>query len=569
MFDARVTVADQVVYALLSGRPTARDALTPTGTSQGPNNCQTLGVFAAQAQYRNSYGRSEGISIWPDSREIFYRLNVSENTSLEDGATVALSTSDPVPEPVFVDDTGKRRRRIRIAFYALAGVSLTYAALVAVNLLGGPLNPESLIPFPQTFNRPAATTPPRSPARRPGWRTGRRAPAVPPGRPTARPATRRPRTRPSRSSSHRRRPVPGRPRRRRPRRPHPDAHADPAAIPAADPAGDPHRIDDHGHQHPRSRRTGRWSWSDRAASPRTPAPAPPIRRRSRPPRSPPRRRSRPPRSPPRTPSKCPHHHQRQRTSTSTEPAPPNRSGPSRRRNCDWSRQVALRTASTLGRRVRAAVRGRQHVLRQCLRQCQVRAGPRCEPGGSNTVPESIRNGGPIIDTTKGAVKSYRLPSKTIALTFDDGPDPKWTPEVLQVLRKYQVQGTFFVVGSQVARHPRDRPRARRRRRRDRHPHVHPPEPGRAAGVAAATWSTPRPSSPSSAPPGEAQLLLRLPYSSEADAIDDADWTLIQQAGRLGYLIASYRHGQRGLVAARASTRSSPTRPRTPARARSS
>ena len=53
---------------------------------------------------------------------------MSENTSLEDGATVALSTSDPVPEPVFVDDTGKRRRRIRIAFYALGGVSLTYPA---------------------------------------------------------------------------------------------------------------------------------------------------------------------------------------------------------------------------------------------------------------------------------------------------------------------------------------------------------------------------------------------------------------------------------------------------------
>jgi hypothetical protein len=83
---------------------------------------------------------------------------VSENTSLEDDATVAVSTSDPVPEPVFVDDTGKRRRRIRIAFYALGGVSLTYAGLVAVSLLGGPLNPESLIPFPQTFNRPAADT---------------------------------------------------------------------------------------------------------------------------------------------------------------------------------------------------------------------------------------------------------------------------------------------------------------------------------------------------------------------------------------------------------------------------
>jgi len=84
---------------------------------------------------------------------------VRENTSLEDGATVALDAIEAMPEPVFVDDTGKRRRRIRLAFYAVGAVSLTYAGLVAVSLLGGPLKPESLLPFPQTFNRPANATP--------------------------------------------------------------------------------------------------------------------------------------------------------------------------------------------------------------------------------------------------------------------------------------------------------------------------------------------------------------------------------------------------------------------------
>jgi hypothetical protein len=84
---------------------------------------------------------------------------VRENTSLEDGATVALEPFEAAPEPVFVDDTGKRRRRIRLAFYAVGAVSLTYAGLVAVSLLGGPLKPESLLPFPETFNRPAANAP--------------------------------------------------------------------------------------------------------------------------------------------------------------------------------------------------------------------------------------------------------------------------------------------------------------------------------------------------------------------------------------------------------------------------
>lgn len=36
--------------------------------------------------------------------------------------------------------------------------------------------------------------------------------------------------------------------------------------------------------------------------------------------------------------------------------------------------------------------------------------------------------------------------KMIALTFDDGPHPKETHEVLDVLDKYNVKGTFFVVG---------------------------------------------------------------------------------------------------------------------------
>jgi peptidoglycan-N-acetylglucosamine deacetylase len=36
--------------------------------------------------------------------------------------------------------------------------------------------------------------------------------------------------------------------------------------------------------------------------------------------------------------------------------------------------------------------------------------------------------------------------KTVALTFDDGPDPTWTPQVLAVLRRHHVHGTFFVIG---------------------------------------------------------------------------------------------------------------------------
>jgi spore germination protein YaaH/peptidoglycan/xylan/chitin deacetylase (PgdA/CDA1 family)/glycosyltransferase involved in cell wall biosynthesis len=41
----------------------------------------------------------------------------------------------------------------------------------------------------------------------------------------------------------------------------------------------------------------------------------------------------------------------------------------------------------------------------------------------------------------------------IALTFDDGPDPKWTPEILKVLREEMAPGTFFIVGDQAQKNP--------------------------------------------------------------------------------------------------------------------
>ena len=43
--------------------------------------------------------------------------------------------------------------------------------------------------------------------------------------------------------------------------------------------------------------------------------------------------------------------------------------------------------------------------------------------------------------------------KRIALTFDDGPDPRWTPRIAETLRRLDVPATFFVVGSAVVRHP--------------------------------------------------------------------------------------------------------------------
>lgn len=41
----------------------------------------------------------------------------------------------------------------------------------------------------------------------------------------------------------------------------------------------------------------------------------------------------------------------------------------------------------------------------------------------------------------------------VALTFDDGPHPEYTPQILDILKKYGVKATFFVIGKNAEAHP--------------------------------------------------------------------------------------------------------------------
>ncbi|WP_261800149.1 polysaccharide deacetylase family protein [Paenibacillus sp. PAMC21692] len=43
--------------------------------------------------------------------------------------------------------------------------------------------------------------------------------------------------------------------------------------------------------------------------------------------------------------------------------------------------------------------------------------------------------------------------KRVALTFDDAPDPRVTPQILDVLSRYRICATFFVVGERASKHP--------------------------------------------------------------------------------------------------------------------
>ncbi|RBL93035.1 polysaccharide deacetylase family protein [Chitinophaga flava] len=44
-------------------------------------------------------------------------------------------------------------------------------------------------------------------------------------------------------------------------------------------------------------------------------------------------------------------------------------------------------------------------------------------------------------------------NNTVYLTFDDGPHPEATPFILEQLKKYNAQGTFFCIGKNVVEHP--------------------------------------------------------------------------------------------------------------------
>lgn len=50
-------------------------------------------------------------------------------------------------------------------------------------------------------------------------------------------------------------------------------------------------------------------------------------------------------------------------------------------------------------------------------------------------------------------RTLPVPGHRIALTFDDGPHPEHTPQVLRVLRRYGAPATFFLIGENAAHHP--------------------------------------------------------------------------------------------------------------------
>jgi len=71
-----------------------------------------------------------------------------------------------------------------------------------------------------------------------------------------------------------------------------------------------------------------------------------------------------------------------------------------------------------------------------------------KPAPSKPAPTTPKAG----EAVQGLYYSDRF-EKQVALTFDDGPHPVNTPQVLDILKEYGVKGTFFVTGNNAERYP--------------------------------------------------------------------------------------------------------------------
>ncbi|MEU6591832.1 polysaccharide deacetylase family protein [Streptomyces sp. NPDC046881] len=77
-----------------------------------------------------------------------------------------------------------------------------------------------------------------------------------------------------------------------------------------------------------------------------------------------------------------------------------------------------------------------------------------QSGGGSAAPGAARHAAPKAAPVSAAIAhASDRGEHAVNITIDDGPDPVWTPQVLQVLRENGVKATFCMVGTQAQAHP--------------------------------------------------------------------------------------------------------------------
>ncbi|MGW0626675.1 glycosyltransferase [Streptomyces sp. NPDC002758] len=166
---------------------------------------------------------------------------------------------------------------------------------------------------------------------------------------------------------------------------------------------------------------------------------------------------------------------------------------------------------------------------------EILADHRIQPeAATDKVPEKILDGGPVIDTRSGRTTSMGVPDHRLVLTFDDGPDPTWTPKVLDMLKKHHAHAVFFVTGTMTSRYP-----DLVKRMVDEghevglHTFNHPDLSYQSKGRI--DWELSQNQLAITGAAGIRTSLFRPPYSSFADAMDDKSWPVTEYIGTRGYI----------------------------------
>ena len=135
-------------------------------------------------------------------------------------------------------------------------------------------------------------------------------------------------------------------------------------------------------------------------------------------------------------------------------------------------------------------------------------------------------------------RAGEMPGK-IALTFDDGPDPQWTPKILDILKEKGVHATFFIIGENGAAYPRLVQRTLAEGHDlGNHTFTHPNLGETPNGVAALELNATQ--RLIEALTGRSTRLCRPPYLGDAEPTSAEEIAPMQEAERLGYLIVGLK-----------------------------
>ncbi|MFJ4975692.1 glycosyltransferase [Streptomyces coeruleorubidus] len=159
------------------------------------------------------------------------------------------------------------------------------------------------------------------------------------------------------------------------------------------------------------------------------------------------------------------------------------------------------------------------------------------------MPDAVAKGGPVIGINRDGIRSGSMPARTVALTFDGGPDPVWTPRLLDLLRRNRARATFFVHGAQAARHPE----LIRRIRAEGHEIGSNTYTGAVLGESSAPRFRSELELTQSALAGATGVrtnLLRMPRTTTPDTLCGPEWQAARRATGYGYVLVAADKGSR-------------------------